>query len=317
MINKGEFRVIIENCLKNKEKCNKLKVYYKKGAQFYMKNKVALLTDTSSGLTYEQAKEYGIYLVSLSIIVDGKEFEDQKEISTKDFLEYQANKCRTSTSLPAPGKVYEQFNQLMEEYDQVLYIPISSKLSGTYVSGCTLAREFEGRVLVVDCLRIATPLKLAVLEAKKMLECGYSANKVKEILETSTENDDIFILTETLEYLKRGGRISPTIAAVGNLLKIKPVLRLHNGEIGLAHKVRTQTKAYQIILEELDNVLSKNKDAKIIVLHYHHEPMLERMIPLLKERFTEHEIIIDEVGAIILNHTGKEVIGVGVHIPLI
>lgn len=281
-----------------------------------MAKKVAVVTDTSSGLDFETAKLNHIHLIPLNVMIDGKEYEELKEITTDEFLMYQQERKKTSTSLPSPVGVYEMFNRLLETHDQVLYIPISSKLSGTYVSGCTLAREFDGKVVVADALRIVSPLKWAAIEAKRMLDQGIDIEKVKQKIESTTDRDRIYILTETLEYLKRGGRISPAVATVGNLLKIKPVLLLQNGEIGLYSKVRTITKAIHNIVEGLEEALAERPNGKIIVLHYQYDEVANGVISILKEKFPEREIMVESLGAVILNHTGPKTLGVGVYFPL-
>lgn len=281
-----------------------------------MAKKVAVITDSSSGLDFETAKLNHVHLIPLNVMVDGKEYEELRAITTDEFLMYQQEKRKTSTSLPSPVGVYEMFNQLLETHDQVLYIPISSKLSGTYVSGCTLARDFEGRVVVANALRTVSPLKWVAIEAKRLLDQGMDIEEVKQRIENTADRDEIYILTETLEYLKRGGRISPAVATVGNLLKIKPVLLLKNGEIGLYSKVRTMTKALQIVVEGLQKALAERPGGKLTVLHYHYDEMADLVIPLLKEKFPNQEIMVESLGAVILNHTGPKTLGVGVYFPL-
>lgn len=281
-----------------------------------MTKNVAVVTDTSSGLDFETAKVNHVHLISLNVMIDGKEYEELKEITTDEFLMYQQEKRKTSTSLPSPVKVYELFNSLLETHDQVLYIPISSKLSGTYVSGCTIAREFEGRVVVANALRTVSPLKWVAIEAKRLLDGGIRIEEVKKRIEETGDRDEIYILTETLEYLKRGGRISPAVATVGNLLKIKPVLLLKDGEIGLYSKVRTITKALQMVVEGMQKALATRPGGKIVVLHYQYETMAAPVIEMLKETFPETEILVEPLGAVILNHTGPKTLGVGVYFPL-
>lgn len=281
-----------------------------------MAKKVAVVTDTSSGLDFETAKLNHVHLIPLNVMIDGKEYEELKEITTDEFLMYQQERKKTSTSLPSPVGVYEMFNRLLETHDQVLYIPISSKLSGTYISGCTLAREFDGKVVVADALRIVSPLKWVAIDAKRMLDQGMDIEEVKRKIESTTDRDRIYILTETLEYLKRGGRISPAVATVGNLLKIKPVLLLQNGEIGLHSKVRTITKAVHNVVEGLEESLSQRPNGKIIVLHYQYDDVANGVISILKEKFPNNEILVESLGAVILNHTGPKTLGIGVYFPL-
>ncbi|QIK69376.1 DegV family protein [Erysipelothrix sp. HDW6C] len=207
--------------------------------------KIAVITDSSAGVSQAQAAEYGIYVARMPLTIDGKEYIEEEGISRIELIAAMRRGAKVSTSQPPLGVLIETFESLLKEYDHVIFLPISSKLSGTYQTALGLASDFDNRITVIDSQFVAAPLLLLSVDVKKMADMGMDPLKIKEKVEREAE---MFapLIPEDIQYLKRGGRITPAAAAIANLLKIIPVLKVANGEIDVLEKVRTHKKALKV-----------------------------------------------------------------------
>ena len=270
--------------------------------------RVAVMTDSSADIHADQAEQLGLYVMRFPLIIDGQEYIEEEQISTPEFIRRMKEGAVVKTSQAHLGELIDTWNRILEEADEILYLPISSGLSGSYQSACTAAAGFDGRVTVVDARFACYPLTWLCLWAKRQLEEGYSCAQIKDKIEKEAELWAALI-PEKLEYLKRGGRISPAAAALGNLLKIVPILKVEHGEIDVLGKVRTVKKAYQVGLDAAADVEDPADYEWMIV-----EADMKEEAEILKQQMEErvHQpVTIHEMSAIIMAHTGPRALGYG------
>lgn len=186
--------------------------------------KIIIMTDSNSGITQEEGKKLGIFVVPMPFTIDENEYLEDISISQSEFFEFLERNADVKTSQPSEFYLEEVWTNLLKDYESVLYIPMSSGLSGTCENAKAIAEKFEGKVSVVDNLRISVPQKLSVFEAIKMAEQGKTAAEIKEYLESTKDKFSIYITLSTLKYLKKGGRVTPAVATFGDLLNLKPIL---------------------------------------------------------------------------------------------
>jgi len=203
--------------------------------------KIAVMTDSNSGITQEEGKKLGITVVPMPFFIDGEEYLEDITLTQEGFYEKLLSGANVSTSQPAIGYITSIWDDLLNSYDQVIYIPMSSGLSKSCETAVVAAKsDYEGKVFVIDNQRISVTQRQSVLDTLTMIERGYSAEKIAKVLIDTKMHSDIFIMVDTLKYLKQGGRITPTAAALGGLLKIKPVLFI-KGEKLDSFKMRNRT----------------------------------------------------------------------------
>lgn len=271
--------------------------------------KIVILTDSGSDLTDERAQELGVSVLRMPLVIDGKEYIENDTISDAQVIEYLEKGATVKTSQPLMGQLVERVDSLLEEYDTVLFIPISSGLSGTYATACGLAKQYDGRLVVVDAKTVCGIAQLAIEASLKMIENGIDVMEIKRRLEEETEYSAI-LLPKNLNTLKNGGRVSPAVAAMGNLLKIVPLLKVENGCIDVYDKVRTLKKAYATTIDYVASI--DNKDDYTFMLIYV-EDVKELALQQAKalEEATGQPVRIEKFRSIIFSHTGPGTIGMG------
>ena len=205
--------------------------------------KVAVVTDSNSGITQGKAKELGIRVLPMPFFIDGELYLEDITLSQEQFYERLNNDSDISTSQPSPGSVMDLWDEVLKEYDEIVYIPMSSGLSSSCETAISLSQDYEGKVWVVDNQRISVTLKQSVLEAMKLVQAGKSAEEIKAILEDEKKESSIYITVDTLKYLKKGGRVTPAAAAIGTVLNLKPVLQIQGGKLDAFAKVRGDRKS--------------------------------------------------------------------------
>ena len=204
-------------------------------------SKIAIMTDSNSGITQAEGKELGVTVVPMPFFIDGEEYLEDINLTQEGFYQKLTSGANVSTSQPSIGYINSIWDELLTQYDQVIYMPMSSGLSKSCESATVSAKaEYEGKVFVIDNQRISITQRQSVLDSLEMVKRGYSAEKIAKVLMDTKMHSDIFIMVDTLKYLKQGGRITPTAAALGGLLKIKPVL-LIKGEKLDSYKMRNRT----------------------------------------------------------------------------
>ena len=200
--------------------------------------KVAIVTDSNSGITQKQGKELGIYVLPMPFFIDGKLFFEDITLTQEQFYEKLGADSNISTSQPSPGDVMELWEKVLKEYDEIVCIPMSSGLSTTCFTAISIAAEYKGRVQVVDNQRISVTQAQSVYDAMKLRDEGMSAAQIREILEREKMQASIYITVDTLKYLKKGGRVTPAAAAIGTVLNLKPVLQIQGEKLHAVRKRR-------------------------------------------------------------------------------
>ncbi len=219
--------------------------------------KIAVVTDSNSGITQEQAKEYGVNVLPMPFFINGETYFEDIDLTQEQFYEKLEGNADISTSMPAVGSVTDLWEKLLEENEEIVHIPMSSGLSGSCETAMMLSQDYEGKVQVVNNQRISVTQKQSVMDAVTLAKQGKSAAEIKDYLEKTKYDSSIYIMVDTLAYLKKGGRITPAAAALGTLLKLKPVLQIQGEKLDAFAKARTVKQAKNIMIEAVKNDFSK------------------------------------------------------------
>ena len=282
--------------------------------------RVGIVTDSHGGISLLQAGKLGVKVVPMPFYFGDDCYYEGVSISRGEFFERLNNGESVSTSQPSPEAVMEAWREALTEYEKVLYMPISSGLSGSCNTARMLAaeEEFEGKVFVVDNGRVATPMHRSILDALELIEEGFSAEETKIMLETSGNKMSIYIAVETLEHLKKGGRITPATAAIGTVLNIKPILKLNTGVLETYKKSRGMKKARQEMLEAMKHdfeVTFKEYADKgeiyLMAASSADEATTQEWVEEIKAYFPGMEVLCDDLSLGICCHTGEGALGIG------
>ena len=214
-------------------------------------SKIAIVTDSNSGITQAKAKEMGVYVLPMPFMIDSKEYFEDINLTIVEFFEKLKGDCTISTSQPSPSSMTDLWDKILEEYDEIVHIPMSSGLSGACQTAIMLSDDYDGKVQVVNNQRISVTQEQSVRDALELVKAGKSAEEIKEILENRKFESSIYIMLDTLTYLKKGGRITPAAAALGNLLKLKPVLQIQGEKLDAFAKARTIKQAKATMLDAI------------------------------------------------------------------
>ncbi len=248
--------------------------------------KIAIVTDSNSGITQAQAKELGVYVLPMPFMINDETYFEDITLTQEQFYQELKKDANISTSQPSPESVMNLWDDLLKEYDEIVHIPMSSSLSGSCQTAMMLADEYDGKVHVVDNQRISVTQRQSVLDAFQMAEKGYTGAEIKEKLEATKGDSIIFITVDTLKYLKKGGRITPAAAALGTILRIKPVLIIEGGKLDAFSKARTVKQAKSTMLSALAKEMEvrlEDKDAKHTYLEIAHTENWELAEELKKD----------------------------------
>ena len=215
--------------------------------------KVAIVTDSNAGITPEMAKEMGMFVIPQPFMIEGKTYFENVDLTYEEFYKTLENEVDVRTSQPVPTDMMQVWDEVLEEYDELVHIPLSSGLSGACQSAMMFADEYDKRVQVVNNQRISVTQKQSVRDALMLVKKGHSAAEIKQILEDDKFNSTIYIMLDTLKYLKKGGRITPAAAAIGTVLKLKPVLQIQGEKLDAFAKARTSTQGKSIMINAIKN----------------------------------------------------------------
>ena len=216
--------------------------------------KIAILTDSNSGITQAQAKELGIHVVPMPFMIDEEEFFEDINLTQEQFYEKLGDNANVSTSQPTPDSLMKIWDELLKDHESIVYIPMSSGLSGSCQSAYMFAQEeYEGKVFVVDNQRISITQRQSAIDARDMANAGYSAEEIVQKLMDTKFESSIYIMLDTLYYLKKGGRITPAAAALGTLLRLKPVLQIQGEKLDAFAKARTSSQGKSIMINAIKN----------------------------------------------------------------
>ncbi len=216
-------------------------------------SRVAIITDTNSGMTVEEAKQCGAFLIPMPFNISGETFYEGTTISFDEFYEKQTGGETITTSQPSPAEVMKVWDEALAAHDEIVYIPMSSGLSGSYQTSFLLSQEeqYEGRVFVVNNQRISVTQKRSVLDALQFAKEEKSGEEIRDYLESVKMESSIYIMLDTLTYLMKGGRITPAAAALGNLLRLKPVLQIQGEKLDAFAKARTTSQGISIMINAM------------------------------------------------------------------
>ena len=277
-------------------------------------SKVAIMTDSNSGITQKEAKELGVYVLPMPFLMGDETYYEDINLTQKGFYEKMESGCNVSTSQPSPESVLNMFDELLKEYDEVVHLPMSSGLSGSCQTAHMLSLDYDGKVQVVDNQRISITLRQSVLEAKALAEVGKSAAEIKEILEADKFNSSIYIMVDTLEYLKKGGRITPAVAALGTILKLKPVLTIQGEKLDSFAKARTSSQGKNIMLNAIKNDIDTRfggaENVRIQVAYAKDEEAALQWKKEVQEHFPNHDIVMIPLSLSVACHIGPGALAV-------
>lgn len=277
-------------------------------------SKIAIVTDSNSGITQEQGKQMGISVIPMPFEINGKEYFEDINLSQEEFYELLEDGAEISTSQPSPEAVLDLWDRLLEEYDEVVHIPMSSGLSGSCGTAMGLALDYDGKVQVVNNQRISVTLRQSVLDAMELAKQGKNASEIKEILEREKFESSIYITLDTLKYLKKGGRVTPAAAALATLLKIKPVLQIQGEKLDAFAKARTVKQAKSIMMESIKKDMEE-RFGKNVYLQMAYTKNMDAALEFKKEveaYFPGYEVRMDPLSLSVSCHIGPGALAVAV-----
>lgn len=271
--------------------------------------KIAIVTDSNSGITQEMGKSMGIYVIPMPFFIDGELFLEDITLTQEEFYKRLGDNSDISTSQPSTGEVMECWDELLKEYDEIVHIPMSSGLSSTCHAAQSLSQEYEGKVCVVDNQRISVTQKQSVEDAITLREAGKSAAEIKEILEAEKLQASIYITVDTLKYLKKGGRITPAAAALGTVLNLKPVLQIQGEKLDAFSKVRGWKAAKRTMLKaiekDLEERFSEVREDMVLGMAYTcSKEEAQEWKQEIAEKFPEYEIVEGPLSLSVACHIG-------------
>jgi len=275
------------------------------------------VTDSNSGITQEQAKNYGIHVLPMPFFIDGETYFEDIDLTQEQFYGKLEGQAEISTSMPSVGNVTDLWDSLLESHDAIVHIPMSSGLSSSCETAMMLAQDYDGKVQVVNNQRISVTQKQSAFDAVELARRGKSAREIKEYLEETKFDSSIYIMVDTLYYLKKGGRITPAAAALGTLLKLKPVLQIQGEKLDAFAKARTVKQAKNIMIEAIKNDFAKRfgdpsgEGMHIAMAYTKDEEAALEFKAQVQEAFPNHEIdFLDPLSLSVACHIGPGALAV-------
>ena len=262
--------------------------------------RTAIATDSNSGITQEQAAKLGIYVLPMPFMINGEMFYEGVNLTHEEFFKRMEEGADITTSQPSPGEVTDFWDKLLKEYDEILYIPMSSGLSGSCQTAIMLADDYEGKVFVVNNQRISVTQRRSALDAKELAEAGFHGEQIFEILERVKMESSIYITVDTLKFLKKGGRITPAAAALGTLLRIKPVLQIQGEKLDSFSKARTMKQARTTMLAAVEKDLKERfadpeaENTWLFVAHTQNDEMAAEFAKEIGEHYPKARTVYGE-----------------------
>lgn len=281
-------------------------------------SKIRIITDSNSGIPVDDARELGVTVLPMPFSINEEVYFEQESLTHEQFYEELAAGKDIMTTQPSPGQVMGIWDEALKEYDEIVYIPMSSGLSGSYQTAAMLAEDYEGKVHVVNNQRISVTQRQSVLDALRLIEAGKSAKEIKDILEEDRFNSSIYLMVDTLVYLKKGGRITPAAAALGTLLKLKPVLQIQGDRLDAFAKARTVSQAKSIIINAIKSDIDKRfggLSKENISLHMAYAHDLDRILEFKEEvmkEFPGFDINLYPLSLSVATHIGPGCIALAV-----
>lgn len=273
--------------------------------------KIAVVTDSNSGITQAQAKDLGVYVIPMPFIIDEKTYLEDINLTQEEFYEKLQSGANVSTSQPSPDDVMCLWDELLKEYDEIVHISMSSGLSGSCQTAMMLAEDYDGKVQVVNNQRISVTQRQSALDALALVSNGMNAKEIKDFLEADKYNSSIYIMLDTLYYLKKGGRITPAAAAIGTMLKLKPVLQIQGEKLDAFAKARTVNQGKSIMINAIKNDIinrfggiTEEKGIWLQIAHTNNEEAALVLKDELAEMFPGYDIFIAPLSLSVACHIG-------------
>ncbi len=281
--------------------------------------KIAVVVDTNSGITQEEAKELGVFVVPMPFIIGDDVLYEGVDLSQEEFYRLQKEGAKITTSQPNINSIVELWEELLKSYDQIIHLPMSSALSQSYETAESFAKNYPDKVFVVDNKRISITLKSSVVDALKLIKDGMDGKEIKKYLEDNGLNSSIYLVVDTLKYLKRGGRVTPAAAAIGTVLNIKPILSIQGGKLDKFAMVTNLRAAKKKMIAAIKNDMETrfkkfvdNGEFALAIAHTTNEENAEIFKQELKEEFPNVPFTyVDPLALSIATHTGPKVLAVG------
>lgn len=272
-------------------------------------SKVAIVTDSNSGITQKRGEELGIYVLPMPFFIDGELYLEDITLSQEQFYEKLGADSEISTSQPSPGDVMDLWDKLLEDYDEIVCIPMSSGLSSTCETALSLAQDYDEKVQVVNNQRISVTQEQSVYDAIKLRDEGKSAAEIRQVLEKEKMQASIYITVDTLKYLKKGGRITPAAAAIGTVLNLKPVLQIQGEKLDAFAKVRGWKAAKKTMLNAIEKDLTDRfadvKDQMVLGMAYTcSKEEADEWRNEIQTRFPDYELVEGSLSLSIACHIG-------------
>lgn len=279
-----------------------------------MKERVGLVVDTNSGIKPDDAKKLGIHVIPMPFIIDGEEFFEGVNLPDDVFYKKLVNDADIHTSQPSSWSITSMWDELLKDYDTLVHIPMSSSLSKTCENCFFLSQkeEYKDKVFVVDNKRISITLEYSAMEALEMIKNGKSAIEVKEFLEQTAQDSSIYLMVDTLKYLKKGGRVTPAAAILGSLLGIKPILQIQGGKLDAFAKCRTVKSARRIMIEQINQDIENKfgKDVVVNIVHCYNSELAYDFLEETKNTLNNVDDKIKTLSYSIACHTGPGVLAI-------
>ncbi len=279
--------------------------------------KMAIVTDSNSGITQDQAKELGIRVLPMPFNIEEKTYFEDIDLTQQQFYDMLGDGENIATSQPSPESVLNLWDELLKDYDEIVHIPMSSGLSGTCDTAKMLASDYDERVWVVDNQRISVTQRQSTLDAMNLAKKGFSGKEIHDILERERRESSIYIMVDTLKYLKKGGRITPAAAALGTLLRLKPVLQIQGKKLDAFAKARTVKQARTIMIDAMKKDLaerigksSRGEKVYLSIAHTQNEELARDFREEIKKDFPEHDIYIAPLSLSVACHIGPGALAV-------
>lgn len=272
--------------------------------------KTAVVTDSNSGILQKDGEKLGIYVIPMPFTIDGNDYFEDISLTQQEFYERMGNDEDITTSQPSPEDVMKLWEELLKEYDEVVHIPMSGGLSGSCETALMLAQDYDGKVQVVDNHRVSVTQRQSALDALEMVKRGFNAVQIREELERTKDDSVIYITVDTLKYLKKGGRITPAAAALGTLLKLKPVLTILGEKLDAFAKARTMKQAKSVmvsaVLRDLETKLGDKecRETHLAIAYSQNEEAALQFREELKEYFPRVDVIVAPLPLSIACHIG-------------
>ena len=274
-------------------------------------NRIAIVTDSNSGITQEQGRELGISIVPMPFDINGETYFEDITLTQKEFYEKLKEGADIGTSQPSIENIMNLWEELLKEYEEVVHIPMSSGLSGACETALAFSREFDGKVHVVNSRRVSVTQRQSVLDAIYLASQGKTGSEIKEVLETERFESSIYIMVDTLKYLKKGGRVTPAAAALGTLLRLKPVLQIQGEKLDAFAKARTVKQAKTMMinavkkdLEERFSNYCEEGTMMLAIAHTDNEEAAQEFKKEVEEAIPGYEIYVDKLSLSISCHIG-------------